>query len=176
MIEVMSALITAGKAGNTKPWDGTGRDLPPDTNKSLLGFLGLPDPNKARADTARFLANSIQSSFDPPDVAGTVQLFSRTTVLAVQTLPMMPNDYAPSWNPPGAFTHVALDDGTSLRVHLVDKDVGSRFGFDTDDEIGFVDLNANDLRSALAQNTIQQVPVHQQGHQILFVGIRVRRE
>lgn len=108
--------------------------------------------------------------------AGTVQLYARTTVVGSQTLPKMQNSYEPTWNPPGAFTRVTLDDGTSLRVTLVDKDLGSLVGFETDDPIGSVDLNANHLRAALAQNTIFQVPVHEQGHQILFVGIRVRRE
>jgi hypothetical protein len=171
-IEVVNATIRPAKLGGA-PWDGFGT-IPPDVINAVSTAVAASNPSAAVAIALAPIANK---KFEPPDVAGTVELFVGAAVAQTELLAREQDSYVPSWHPSARFSGVILDDRVRLRVHLVDKDTGSAIGVnETDDEIGTVYVNAEQLRAALAKGAVHQVRVDDQNPQLLLVGIAVFQE
>ncbi len=166
-IQVRNAVVSPGKAGGNKPWDGTNA-VPMEVMAKLALGLGGASAHAGALAALGMLANG---TYDPPDVAGDVSLLISGAPVQSRQLSMSSDSYVPSWPEPATFSQVPLDDRLSLQVHLVDRDLAF------DDEVGVVIIKMADIRDGLAKGgEIHQVPVHRQQAQILFVGIAVFRE
>jgi hypothetical protein len=79
--------------------------------------------------------------------------------------------YRVDWSPPATWRHVWLTDFTRVRLHVEDEDGVRR------DEIGTVDIGAEQLQAALQMRRVLQVNVADQSNrQLLFVGVAVIAE
>ena len=79
-------------------------------------------------------------------------------------LSLVRDTYVPQWNV--TVRHLPLDCTARIRVTLRDKDMIN------DDPIGVAEINAAQVRLALAARDVYQVPVRDQTNdQILFIGI-----
>jgi hypothetical protein len=170
-IEIVGASISPTKQGG-QPWDGTG-SIPPEVSSAAFRALSTPNPLASLVVALAPLANK---KFQPPDVSGSAVLMVGGRAVQSRILPKDQDNYMPSWHNVAIFTGVILDPRVHVQIHLVDKDAGSLFGAETDDEIGTVVLGEAQLRPALAKGTVHQVRVDDQNSQVLLVGVTVFQE
>jgi hypothetical protein len=170
-IEILGATISPTKVGGA-PWDGF-ESVPPEVTNAVSKALAATEPQAAVAVALAPIANK---KLQPPDVAGTAELLVGGAVTQVQGMPKDQDDYMPSWHPGARFTGVVVDERTRIRVHLVDKDMGSFIGAESDDEIGTVYISERELRRGVAKGNVLQVRVDDQNSQILFIALMVYPE
>ena len=106
----------------------------------------------------------VMAPFERPDPHGWAELAGTR----VELEPDGENTLTPSWRGTPGWSDVELTEATRVRVHLVDRDIGS------DQEIGDVEIGERELLAALDAQAVRQVSVAGQTHgQILYVAVSV---
>jgi hypothetical protein len=174
VIRVVDAYIAPAKATGM-PWDGMGPAIDSKLVHDVLAAVGTVN---WQARIVSLMAPLVNKGMEPPDVAGTARLLrggqpwtcvDGTTTCTTVQLPMIKDDYVPTWNPTPTLPAVPLSEQLALEIYLVDKDAVN------DDPIGTMVLRASEIRQALAnggQVTHFRVD-NQTQNQALYVGISV---
>lgn len=173
-VDVLNATVSPDK-GDGRLWDGLpgGKGVPPEAKKAIAVALGLTNPQAA---VAAVLADLMNKGMEPPDVAGTAEMFVSGVSSGVQILPKTQDSFLPRFNPAARFRGVVLDERVRIRIRLMDKDMGSFVGAETDDPIGDVELNATQLSAAAQSGGVYQVRVDNQHPNVYFIGVSVMPE
>lgn len=161
-VTIVSALIGPAKASGDV-WDGTGGKLDHEAVRLIAGALAASNPATA---ISMAMAPIIESGVEPPDVFGVAEVFTRYRTSQYK-LPKRNDTFSPSWAVD--VSRVPLSADTRIRIKLTDSD---DFG---DDDVGVVEINADDLvRARDAARVYPIVVAEQSQNQILIINVSVR--
>lgn len=141
-------------------WDIGGSVSGEDVQKVAVA-LGAADPYAAVLGVVAGLAIP---AMQKPDIAGTATLWTSVGGQRAFDLAKHQDSYTPQWNV--SWPHVPLDGSARIRVTLTDLD------WQFHDSMGTFEINAEDIRVALASQRVYSMRVDKQtGGQILLAAI-----
>jgi hypothetical protein len=167
---ITDSIIAPGMADGTD-WDGIG-NVDPDVVAAVATALAAPVP---AVEVLKVLTGPLLLDVDKPDPYGDAYVTAFGIPGGVGDLASMaspdPNTFHPIWPANWFFPNVPIDSDVRVTVELWDSDLLYP------DSIEAVQLNADDLKAALAAQQAVEVRVDDQGqHQLLFVGISVTQQ
>lgn len=169
-IELKSASILPFKKATKTSWDDFSlvqSKVADSLVDGVANALALPDPYTL---VAKLALDAAAQGYKRPDAEGKATLYYRGQPLDTKTIVETGDEYNPQTH--ARWQHVTLDEHVRIELSLVDVD-----SVDSNDSIGTVQLNDDDLRAALAAKNVLQVQTDgQDTQQILFVGVSVMEE
>jgi hypothetical protein len=184
-IEILDAMIYPSPK-NGECWDGSYSINPEDLGKLADALAGPYVGTELAEGVASVLAGIVNHVLDasaPPDPIASAMIWDVDAFVSPIDLSYWLNNYddtyTPTWHGDEAYgnakgwTKVPLNKDLRIRVHIDDEDL--KVALDSDDPIGEVEINYDDVVAAYLKKQSYPVRVDDQGSGlILFVGISVQ--
>jgi tetratricopeptide (TPR) repeat protein len=163
-VSVVGVLIAPTKVDGGS-WDLGGGDSSEAVSALNKALVSSGNPYAAAAG---ILSGLVVPTTSKPDAAGTAQLYIDGNLVGEVPLDTVQDSFAPTWSN-AQWTHV---DVRSARVRITLRDVDPPPL--SDDPIGTVEINSDQLKAARDQGGVFHLQVNSQGNaQILFVDLSV---
>jgi hypothetical protein len=171
-VTLLDAVIGPTKSDG-RPWDGLGAGADREIGAGLDAAVAIADVSQSYATVLGLLAKAANKGLAAPEPYGSGEIARGAGGAFGEAVDLQADrdTCTPMWRPSRIWRHVELNDRVRIRIKLTDRD------FQFDDPIGAVELNATDLRTALASGHNYHVRTAEQSdRQVLFVGVSVRAE
>lgn len=173
-VQITGAMV-APSMTNGDQWDGSGT-IDPAEKQKFLDALGKVPTYGAYLELAAIVADAVNAGTAAPDPYGYAELAQSGTYQSdlrfsffADVNSNLEDTYVPNFPLPNGWTDLKIDEGTRVRVTLLDEDLVN------DDPIGVAEISSSELLAAASEGKVHHVRVDDQTQrQLVYIDVSVQ--